>query len=194
MPLRHVFTYFDGKTGSPETFTGPIDKRLNGGVSEWPFMQFKSIPNPSFPEIPQSVVDDLCTDQHYAYRTCRGVMDGLVDYDLQLLEAGPVVHSRWLSLTNRFLRLRVSLKNPPRNLFYLAEYCITAYFPTWFSIKLNSDLMYGSMHYFDLLQRILQLSNKKIRKKAFENLQKNSFFAHPENVLVSMLGDSDEEV
>ena len=194
LPLRHIFTYLDGKTGSPETFTGPIGKKLNGVVSEWPVARFKCIPNPDFPVIPQSIVDDLSTDQLYAYRICRAVMAGSVDYDLQLLEVGPVVHSRWLTLANRILRLYVSLKNPPHNLFYLAEYCITVYFPTWFTIKLNSDLVYGSVNYFDLLKRILQLSNKEIREKAVENLQKNSFFAHPENVLVSMLGDSDEKV
>ena len=52
--LRHIFIHLDGTTNSPATFTGPIGKKLSGVVSDWPIAQFKSIPNPHFPEVRSS--------------------------------------------------------------------------------------------------------------------------------------------
>ena len=93
LPLRHVFMELDGTTNSPDSFTGSIGKQLDGCVSEWLVVKFKNIPNVHFPDIPQSVVDELSSDQHYAYRICMAVIVGSVDEDLQFLEVGPIVHS-----------------------------------------------------------------------------------------------------
>ena len=65
VPMRYSSTYVDGKTNRPETCSGPIGKKLNGGVLKWLVTQFKRIPNPSFSEIHQSIVDDLSTDHYY---------------------------------------------------------------------------------------------------------------------------------
>ena len=65
--MRHVFTMLDGTTNSPDTFAGPIGKCLTGDVSSWPVAaNFKSILNPQFVQLPESVFNDLNTDQHYA--------------------------------------------------------------------------------------------------------------------------------
>ena len=85
----------DGTTNSPDTFAGPIGKCLTGDVSSWPVAaNFKSILNPQFVQLPESVVNDLNTDQHYAYKICSTIIMGLVDSDLQYLKVGPIVHSR----------------------------------------------------------------------------------------------------
>lgn len=194
LPLRHVFTKLDGTTNSPDTFTGPIGKNLNGTVSDWPVVAFKKISNPHFPELPQSVVDDLSTDQHYAYRICMAVILGSVDLDLQFLEVGPIVHSRWITLACRILRYFVSVEKPCLSLVLLAEFCIKVYFPSWFEIKKNNKLTHGSINFYNMVQRMVKLPNKKVREIALEVVQRNAFFAHPENVLLAMLGDSDEEI
>ena len=68
LPLIHVFTMLDGTTNSPDTFAGPIGKCLTGDVSSWPVAaNFKSISNLQFVQLPESVVNDLSTDQHYAF-------------------------------------------------------------------------------------------------------------------------------
>ena len=122
LPLRYIFIHLDGTTNSPATFAGPIGKKLGGVVSDWPIVQFKSIPNPYFPEVPQQVLDDLSRDQYYSYRICTAVMTGLVENDLQYLEIGPIVHSKWLTLGCKILRLYVSLVDPPSALMLLAEF------------------------------------------------------------------------
>ena len=63
LPLRHVFTMLDGTTNSPVAFAGPIGKCLTSDVSCWPVAaNFKSISNPQFVHLPESVVNDLSTD------------------------------------------------------------------------------------------------------------------------------------
>ena len=62
-------------------------------------MKFKSIPNPKFPVIPNSLKDD----QYYAYRICSAVMLGSVDTNLEFLEVGRLNHSRRITLGYRIL-------------------------------------------------------------------------------------------
>jgi len=73
LPLGHVFaTLVDGFTCGPNTFTGLIGNCLHGPASTWSVGQFEQIAMPasSFPKVPTHAVDDLSTDQHYAYRIC----------------------------------------------------------------------------------------------------------------------------
>ena len=95
LPLRHVFQNLDGVTSGPDSFSGPIGRQLNGAVSEWKVVTFKSIPNPKFPVIPNSLMDDLSSNQYYAYRICSAVMLGSVDANLEFFEVGGLNHSRW---------------------------------------------------------------------------------------------------
>ena len=93
LPLRHIFIELDGTTNSSDSFTGPICKQLDGCISKWLIANFKNISNMYFPNIPHSVVDELSSDQHYAYRICMAVMFGSVDKALHFLEVGSTVHS-----------------------------------------------------------------------------------------------------
>ena len=195
LPLRHVFTMLDGTTKSPDSFSGPIGKSLNGEVSSWPVAaHFKSIPNPHFVKLPVSVIEDLSADQHYAYKICSAVIEGVVDSDLQYLKVGPIVHSRWLTLGCRILRYYISMDNPSSNLEILAQFCLQVYFPSWFEIKSNSQLTRGSKNLFNLVQRILNVPNEIVRETALKVVQRNGFFAHQENILVGMFGDDDEKI
>ena len=56
LPLRHVFQNLDGVASGPDSFSGPICRKLNGAVLEWKVVKFKSIPNPKFPAIPNSLM------------------------------------------------------------------------------------------------------------------------------------------
>ena len=48
--------------------------------------------------IPNVLMDDLSSDQYYAYRICSAIMLGSVDANLEFLEVGELSHSRWLTL------------------------------------------------------------------------------------------------
>ena len=98
LPPRHVFQNLDGITCGPDSFSGPIGKQLNDAISEWKVVKFRSIPNPKFPVIANSLVDDFSSDQFYAYRICSAVMLGSVDANLEFLEVGGLSYSCWLTL------------------------------------------------------------------------------------------------
>ena len=191
LPLRHVFSIVDGNTSSPHCFSGPIGKELDSAVSDWPVADLQQIQESHFVTLPNAVIDDLSSDQFYAYRICWAVILGDVDDDLHLIEVGPIVHSRWLTLGCRILRRYVSITAPSKNLKHLAEFCIKVHFSSWFDIKLHSQVSDGSKNFFRMLQRIKRFPNQQIREESLRVLQRNRFFAHPENILLAMLCDSD---
>ena len=92
-------------------------------------MKFKSISNPKFPVIQNSLMYDLSSDQYYAYRICSAIMLGLVDANLEFLEVGGLNHSRWLTIGCHILRFYVTREKPTSNLSTLAESLIKVYFP-----------------------------------------------------------------
>ena len=116
---------------------------------------------------------------------------GDLDEHLELLEIGPLYHARWITLASRILRLYVSEKFPSKNLSVLAEFCIKVYFPSWLEIKLRNTISDGAKHFHAILNPISKFPDRPVRDKALESLERNSFFAHPENILISMLSDTD---
>ena len=77
-----------------QTVGGPIEKKKGEPVSTWPIEELKSIPNLHFPILPNKTINDLSTDQYYAYRICGAVILSDIDSDfLNLLKVGPVIHS-----------------------------------------------------------------------------------------------------
>ena len=189
----------DGTTKSPDAFGGDVGKELNVDyVSDWDPVNFKKIKDPKFKEMlesyPDEVVEDLSHDQHYAYRICMAIMTGHLPADLALLEVGPLCHARWLTLACRILRYYASVKKPCKVLRALAEFCIHVYFPSWFEIKRNKTIISGTKNFFNIMERVNEPTNTKVKIIAHRYLQINGFFAHPEMVLISMLGDEDDQV
>ena len=194
LPLRHILSTLDGSTKSPEKFSGPIGSMLDGSVSQWEVVNFKSIPYPSFPFLSNEVIDDLSTDQYYGYRMCWAIITGEVDEDLSHLEIGPLNHSRWLTLACRVLRFYISQANPTKNLCLIVQFVIKVYFHSWFDIKNNKKLTQGSMNLYNMIVRINNFPDQRVREICYKVLNNNSYFAHGENILVAMLADMDETV
>ena len=96
-----MFGVLDGSTSGPDTFAGPIGKKII-----WTCAKLDSYLIPTivsaffvfFSFLPEQVVSELSTDQVYAYNICWAFIHGKVDNDLAYLEFGPIVHSSWLTL------------------------------------------------------------------------------------------------
>ena len=112
----------DGITKIPDCFSCPIGSKVGGCVSDWPVVKFKNIPNPHFPELPQCVVEDLSTDQKFAYQVYTSVVIGLIEPDLQYFEVKLIVQSRCLTLACRISLFYVSQSQPSNNGKYLAQF------------------------------------------------------------------------
>ena len=167
---------------------------LDGSVSQWQVVNFKSIPYPSFPFLSNEVIDDLSTDQYYGYRMCWAIITGEVDEDLSHREIGPLNHSHWLTLACRVLRFYISQANPTKNLCLIVQFVIKVYFHSWFDIKNNKKLTQGSMNLYNMIARINNFPDQRIREICYKVLNNNSYFAHGESIFVAMLADMDETV
>lgn len=187
LPLRHLFTALDGATSGPQLYSGPIGKALEN-CTGLPVVEFSAIPSLNLPDLPKETEEKLSTDQKYLYQICHAVSSGTCSQDLSRRNPGKMAHSRWLTTANRILRLYVATPNPCLNLTNLTKYIIKVYAPVWFNIKKDSSFKQGPTHVFKLiaLSRCLGSDIKKIIDPV---IQRNAFFAHPENLLLAMLYD-----
>ena len=183
---------------------GTLGKMICEDVWDFEFDEnFKTI-TPSFPlrEMPADVINDLSTDQAYAYRIMKMITTGVVDWDLLQLKIGDVSHCRWLTTASRFSRLSVSkhglVGDPLRTLRVIMEYLMSDYFPMFFEIKADSSLISGPHHKLKEIQILQRMKgkdarSKKVREIAMKFAEKGAWHAHSEHILLSLLSSQDEE-
>ena len=193
LPFRAVFYFYDGKTKGPEHWSGPVGSSIKANVSSLPVVSFQTIPSPDFPSLPDVVVDDLSWDQKYLYRICLAVITGSVEDDLAAIEPGPACVSRWNTLWCRICRVYAGTIRPSPELKRIASMIIMFSAPMWFIIKCNPGITKGPLNTFKSLQLLknLNAAEKKVAKKA---IQRNAFFAHTDQLLLTMCADEDEIV
>lgn len=184
LPLRHLFAHLDGTTTGPRSFTGMIGKLLDG-CEQLPITSFTVI-ECILPEV--SNKKDLSTDQLYLMEICEAINCGDCSEGLSKRNPGKVCHSRWLTTANRILRLYVSSQNPSQSLVILTTFILKVYAPMWFTIKTKPACIYGPQHLHKsiALSRYLRSDLKQVIDPV---IQRNGFFGHPENILLSMLAD-----
>ena len=72
--------------------------------------------NQHFQILPIKTINDLSTDQYYAYKICWAVILGKIESDSSLLKVGPAVYSRWLTLGCCILCLYISINTTAKTL------------------------------------------------------------------------------
>ena len=133
-------------------------------------------------------VQDLGTDQKYLHEICTAVVNGQCPQDLSLRNPGAINHSRWLTTSNRILRLYIGSEKPSHELITLAKFVIRVYAPMWFSIKCNPSCENGARHLFQTIHKSRHL-RENIRSALDIVIQRNGYFGHVENLLLSMITD-----
>lgn len=188
LPLRHLFQKLDGVSSGPNTYCGPIGKELKDCLKKI-IVTFEAI-ECNLPEIDPKI---LSADQKYLYKICKAINSGFCPQDLANLEPGNLCHSRWLTAANRTLRVYVSTEIPSENLKVIVKFILKVYAPSWFRIKMNGSVKDGSKHLFQFIK-----SSRYLEKKYLDIIdpviQRNAFFAHPENILLAMLTDKDADI
>ena len=186
LPLRHLIKTLDGKTTGPRGYTGEIGKQLEE-CEKYSVCDFDAMET-SMPRWSDEAKDEQSCDQKYLYEIIRAVETGHVSERLANLYPGKMAHSRWLTTANRIMRLYVSVKNPSDTLKNIAHFVSTVYAPGWFIIKMNPQAVNGAKN----LQKILKLCCK-LSEDIFAIVkpvvQRNAYFAHPENILIAMIND-----
>lgn len=189
LPLRHLFAKLDGTTTGPNTYSGAIGKLLDD-CEKRPVIVFERIEG-MLPDI--SNVKDLSSDQRYLYDITSAVISGKCSPDLSNRSPGKMSHARWLTKANRILRLYVATEIPTNELKQLAVFVVKVYSPIWFEIKLNPTCKDGARHFWKLVYYSRYLP-QELQSVVDPVLRRNAFFAHPENLLLSMLSDEQKHV
>ena len=184
LPLCHLYNSLYGKTSGPRSFSGPIGKELQKCETR-AVVSFTPI------EVPAIFIDnaDLSTDQKYLLEMYDAVSRGLLTDDLAKRSPGSLNHARWLTTANRILRLYVSIHEPSQNLIRLVEFVMMVYIPMWFRIKGNPYVQMGARH-LHKTANLMKEQSIEVQKVVFPVLKRNGYFAHPENILLSMISDS----
>ena len=106
---------------------------------------------------------------------------------------GPLNHSRWLTRANRTLRLYMSEKEQSVNLIRIVTYILNVYASMWFRVKSHPLCTDGphNLFYFITLSRNLPSVDKQIIEPV---IQRNGFFAHPENILLAAIIDENNQI
>lgn len=188
LPLRHLFSSLDGTTTGPNTFSGSLGKQLDKCL-DLKIETFEPIPT----ELPDLDIDLLSTDQKYLYQICSAISSGTVSPNLANKDPGKLAHSRWLTCANRILRLYIGTAKPTNNLKELATFIMKVYAPNWFEIKSKSSCKFGPIHIFNMVKRSLYLRDD-LKSVVLNTIQRNAFFMHPENLLLAMLQDENQQI
>lgn len=135
----------------------------------------------------------LSTDVKYLYRIANAIHNGFCPEDLSNMKPGPIVHSRWLTKASRLLRLYATENSPSENLRTLATFVMKVYVPMYFKVKYFNSVVYGSKLLGEFISSTQYLP-QNLREIINNVVQNNAYFAHPENVLLTMLFDETKEV
>lgn len=191
LPLRQLIHALDGPTKSNNKWSGPLGNMLGEATQLEINKHFQKIEiGPPIPVLPPEVVQDLSTDQSYAYQIAKAIRSGQVPDSLALLEIGPVSHSRWLTTALRFCRIWISkheLKGKLlKNLRLITEFIIGVYLPNWFNVKLHPKWVDGPNHLLFQMQ-LLRTQSELVRDIVLPVVKRSSWYARPEAVLQAML-------
>lgn len=188
LPLRHLIIKLDGETSGPCGFTGPVGKCLSNAETR-PIVEYEVIKA----KLPDVDTPDLSKDQDYLLQMCKAVISGECSASLAARIPGPINHSRWLTTACRILREYVSNVDPSPVLKTLATFIVKVYAPMWFYIKTHQQVTDGPKNLWLTLIKMRYLDDE-LKAIVHPVLQRNSHWAHPENMLLAMLADDREEI
>ena len=188
--MLNLVTHLAGGTTGPNSFSGPLGEKLPA-CETLPVVSFAPIPAGWTSEMKKT--QDLSSDQRYLFEICEAVSLGKCTADLANKKPGPLSHSRWLTLACRMLRLYISTAEPDTKFRTLCQYIMKVYAPVWFSIRLNPNCEMGAVH----LSNIIEMSRflpEDCQKIVHSVLQRNGYFAHPENLLIAMTAGENRDI
>ena len=192
LPLRHIFYDLDGVTAGPDTFKGDLGKELSKDVWKEKVVAFPRVKG-KLPDISEEQLKDTSRDQRLLYQLASALQSGNVPDKVACATIGPIMHARWLTLACRILRKGLSTKKPSKKLSTLLSFLMNFYVPAWFRIKFSPHCQSGALH-FAYLVELAQGLKSGTREIVQKVLCDNPYFAHPENVVIALLADQNEEL
>ena len=190
--LRHLFTELDGVSSGPNSFKGILGKRCRGSVHKKATVQFAAVPG-HVVAISEECLKGLSDDQRLLHMMATAIQSGSISANVSCKKIGRLNHARWLTLAIRLMRIYVATESPSRELQQLVRFLVNHYVPMWFQIKQHSCSRFGArnVHRSIELLSTLQEQTQSIVQKV---IQRNSYWCHPEAVLLAMMCDLRKDV
>ena len=198
LPFRNLFQSIDGKTSGKDSFKGPIGKACKD-VKKYKVKEtFTAVTvGDSVPVLSDEVMHELSWDQKCLYKLLHAVRSGKSNIDIENMQLAGLNHSRWLTLAIRLLYLCMCwhflTPEDTENLNTLIHFIMTNYGPMWFTIKMKPLITDAPKHVFHQT-KLLQLLPAHVVAVVKPFVSRNAYYAHPENLLLAMLDDEDENV
>ena len=194
LPLRHLFTHCDGGHGTsgPSSFEGPLGQACCGDVHLGKVVTFVVI-STTLPDLEDAEWQDLSRDQKLLYRYVKAIAGGKVPDGLVAQVAGPVNHSRWLTLSIRLMILYTRTSRPSKGLKLVVKYIVQVYSVIWFKIKRESKFTSGPSHLYTLI-KLVKTQSLEVQGVVKPAIQRNAYLAHPSTMLCSMLESAEESI
>lgn len=146
------------------------------------------------PELANDMLSDRVTsDQTYLYKMALAIESGICSERLSKYQPGPVYAARWYTTASRILRLYISTQIPSNTMKLIVRYILHVYLPMWLHIRKKPYWNDGPSH----VQRLLTFSrdiNSQIHLIVIKKIVNNSYYLHPENILLSMITDSNPDI
>lgn len=192
LPLRKLFLHVDGVTTGPSSYSGPLGKLFvqKGHLNQLPVVPFLPVKCRMLPDIDREV---LSKDQQHLYDLAQAIERGKVPTNVSNRILGTVHHARFLNLASSILRYYVSKPSPSVKLKALVQYVMQVYVPTFFLTKTHSKIYHGAQNLFCLFEGLKQMTHEHY-ELLLPIVLNNSYFWHPENLLLAMLVDDDQVI
>ena len=192
--MQALFTHCDGGHGTsgPDSFKGPLGQACTGEVHLGNIAKFTPI-STSLPDLDESVWKDLSLDHKLLYRYAKAIAAGRVPDNLSAQVAGPINHSRWLTLAIRLMILYTRTDSPCPGLTMVVQYIVQVYCVVWFLIKKKSKFTFGPSHLFTQIT-LLKSQPLEVQNVVKPTVQRNAYFAHPSTVLCAMLESPEQDI
>ena len=192
LPFKALFAELDGGTLSGDKYKGPIGKQFNKD-SYPPAVAFQKVPG-KVPIVGDDLYESFNKDMRLLYDLAHAVQSGPGQYPTEVMarKVGKVHQARWYNRGSVILRIYVSTepKDVTPSLQRLANFTVNWFVPSVLRVKTNRRLQDGAKNFFFSIQLAKQcLIGKEVAifKKVFQN---NSYFAHPEAILLAALFDN----
>ena len=192
LPYRALFKRLDGQTTGPRSFSGPIGRLLSGPVHQLPVCQFPPLTSAELPSLSDDVRRNLSSDL-LLMQCAQCVTSGDGSVVAQRVH-GNLSMARWHTAQSRLLRVYMAQQSPSAELKTLALYVVGVYLPTVLAIRHRPDLVDAPRHLYQQLERQRRHMTGDDLVEVQKRLCGNAMMAHPEAIVLGMLGDDRREV
>lgn len=83
--------------------------------------------------------------------------------------------------------------NPNKNLRTLAQFVVKVCAPIWYEIKNKTTCRHGTLHVWSMIYKS-RIFDSAIKNIIDSVIQRNGYFAHPENILFAMIADERQHI